>query len=73
MVGRHELLGLASDIVSAHVSNNAVAPDQLPSMRWPRSDSQPLRHQSQNQPCPSSSRRERIILCASTAASTSRC
>jgi hypothetical protein len=30
MAGHEQLLTLASDIVSAHVSNNAVSPDQLP-------------------------------------------
>ena len=28
----HDLLGLAAQIVSAHVSNNATAPDQLPKL-----------------------------------------
>jgi predicted transcriptional regulator len=32
MAEREQLLGLASDIVSAHVSNNAVTPDQLPTL-----------------------------------------
>ena len=32
MADRDQLLTLASEIVSAHVSNNAVAPDQLPSL-----------------------------------------
>jgi predicted transcriptional regulator len=30
MADHEQLLTLASDIVSAHVSNNAVTPDQLP-------------------------------------------
>ena len=32
MAERPELLGLATEIVSAHVSNNAVAADQLPGL-----------------------------------------
>ena len=32
MAERHELLGLATDIVSAHVSNNTVPIDQLPTL-----------------------------------------
>ena len=32
MVERPELLGLATEIVSAHVSNNAIAADQLPGL-----------------------------------------
>ena len=32
MADREQLLTLATDIVSAHVSNNAVPPDQLPSL-----------------------------------------
>ena len=32
MAERPELLGLATEIVSAHVSNNAIAADQLPGL-----------------------------------------
>ena len=32
MAERELLLGLATEIISAHVSNNAVAPDKLPSL-----------------------------------------
>jgi predicted transcriptional regulator len=32
MPDREQLLTLASEIVSAHVSHNAVAPDQLPAL-----------------------------------------
>ena len=32
MAERQELLGLASDIVSAHISNNAVAAERLPAL-----------------------------------------
>ena len=32
MAEHPELLGLATDIVSAHVSNNAIAADQLPGL-----------------------------------------
>jgi predicted transcriptional regulator len=32
MAERHELLGLAGQIVSAHVQNNAVSPDRLPKL-----------------------------------------
>ena len=32
MAERPELLGLASDIVSAHIANNAVSTDQLPGL-----------------------------------------
>jgi predicted transcriptional regulator len=32
MAERPELLGLATEIVSAHISNNAIAPDQLPAL-----------------------------------------
>ena len=32
MAERQELLGLMTEIVSAHTSNNTVAPDQLPTL-----------------------------------------
>ena len=32
MAERYQVMGLAAEIVSAHVSNNAVEPDQLPAL-----------------------------------------
>ena len=32
MAERNDMLGLAAEIVSAHISNNAVTPDQLPTL-----------------------------------------
>ena len=32
MAERYQVMGLAAEIVSAHVSNNAVEPDELPAL-----------------------------------------
>jgi predicted transcriptional regulator len=79
MTERELFLGLTADIISAHVSNNAVPADQLPTLihqvfnTLSTAEQKALLHPTRNRPCPSSSRRERITLCASTAVSTSRC
>ena len=54
MAERPQLLAMATEIVSAHVSRNAVAVDQLPGLiqhvftRWLPPNRQLLRHQRQN-------------------------